>query len=49
MTDEELITLIRRSPWSDGFPYLSLTADRIEALAKLRECETEVAMMEHEK
>lgn len=32
MTDEELIAVIRSAPWSDGFPYLRLTADRIEAL-----------------
>ena len=32
MTDEELVKLIRSSPWSDGFPYLSQTADRIEQL-----------------
>lgn len=39
MTDEELIAVIRSAPWSDGFPYLRLTADRIEAL------KTEVARL----
>lgn len=34
MTDEELVKLIRSSPWSDGFPYLRETADRIEVLTK---------------
>lgn len=37
MSDEELVELIRSAPWSDGFPYLKETADRIEELeAKLR-------------
>ena len=36
MSDKELVALIRSAPWSDGFPYLKETADRIEELeAKL--------------
>ena len=36
MRDKELVKLIRSAPWSDGFPYLKETADRIEELeAKL--------------
>ena len=36
MSDKELVELIRSAPWSDGFPYLKETADRIEELeAKL--------------
>jgi len=34
MTDEELVKLIRSSPWSDGFPYLRETADRMERLVE---------------
>ena len=32
MSDKELVELIRSAPWSDGFPYLKETADRIEEL-----------------
>lgn len=41
MSDKELVELIRSAPWSDGFPYLKETADRIEELeAELRTMKT---------
>ena len=32
MSDKKLVELIRSATWSDGFPYLKETADRIEEL-----------------
>ena len=47
MSDKELVELIRSAPWSDGFPYLKETADRIEELLLKNENLMELAVDEH--